>query len=208
MNKIISLILTLSCTAQIFAMERDLAAPKNAEQVAAAPIAQKMPFDIDSTKAGDLISEHNEKHSNKTMFDAWVKQVYGSFTYAGAFPRTKGTQQCDSFQPHDDIHWGCSARATLNVLNSLKNRIGPSLRTHAISDEQRIYALPNLFNMQLDTELNMYDVQRLMGCWRDSQIVLEPAECIELMLRFVCTYYPGRANEILNSIGFRAFFFV
>ena len=78
--------------------------------------------------------------------------------------------------------------ATLNLVNSIKLWISTNLQIQAFG--------PN--------ELTLEDVWLLMD--KGDLEFCEAADCMEIILRFICVYYPEKAIFILGKIGFEFYF--
>jgi hypothetical protein len=114
--------------------------------------------------------------------------VGGPFTYYDAIPSEFNTNDADLYH---DGGWGCAWRATLNVLNSVKEWL----------EKRGIYAKGDLKNRQF----NMQDIKVQFvsdyGSWPSNTHArwLEPAENAELFLRFIETYYEHPENIVGKS---------
>ncbi|MFH0898326.1 MAG: hypothetical protein V1855_02000 [bacterium] len=117
--------------------------------------------------------------------------IVGPFTYYNAIPpETKNpksihdTSSQKSF--YHDRSWGCAWRASLNVLNSVKewleNEKGIVTKTEALRNRQ----------------LNMDDIQKWTNLsWNDW---IEPAENAELFLCFIHDWYSDQDQEKIKKI--------
>ena len=181
MKRIISLAIVLSLGMQLFAMQREEAADERTQKKAQqkTEIVTAAPkYLTKEALLGSYILKYNESNPPLNPKDCDV--------VAGCFEELSNPVA----SPDRNDTKTRSLRATLNLINTLKHWMSLHLNIQAFES----------------SDLTVKDIHRLMGNKSSRRLSFQEPDCIEMLLRFICVYYPEKSVDILTHIGFQFFY--
>ena len=177
-KRILSIVIFLSGTIKLCAMQKE----STAQDLAQPSTQNQIIFSREEVLGKYLqmfVSEHPQNRPVLRAEDCCA--VGGSFSKLGAGLHAS---------KHDSNVYARAARATLNLVNSLKYWLVENLNFHATKVD----------------DLTLNDVISLMDDFEKNTLMYQAPDCIEILLRFICAYYPRDAETILKRIGIQVNF--